>query len=91
MSAVRGDAGVAQHRHVLSAQPELLATLADVFVFVSHLTVPADDRPELERHFRTRSGLVDDFPGFLYLQADAVATCVQAGLEALGVEVRSDT
>ena len=39
-----------------------------MFVFVSHLTVPQADHPELERHFRERSGLVDDFPGFLYLQ-----------------------
>jgi heme-degrading monooxygenase HmoA len=39
-----------------------------VFVFISHLTVPVDDRPALERHFRERSRLVDGFPGFLYLQ-----------------------
>jgi heme oxygenase (mycobilin-producing) len=39
-----------------------------VFVFISHLTVPAVDHEELERHFRERSRLVDDFPGFLYLQ-----------------------
>ncbi|HEU4630983.1 MAG TPA: antibiotic biosynthesis monooxygenase [Gemmatimonadaceae bacterium] len=39
-----------------------------MFVFVSHLTVPAGDHAELERHFRERSRLVDDFPGFLYLQ-----------------------
>lgn len=39
-----------------------------MFVFISHLTVPAEDRAELERHFRERSRLVDDFPGFLYLQ-----------------------
>ena len=39
-----------------------------MFVFISHLTVPESDRSELERHFRERSGLVDDFPGFLYLQ-----------------------
>jgi heme-degrading monooxygenase HmoA len=39
-----------------------------MFVFVSHLTVPVDDHAELERHFRDRSRLVDDFPGFLYLQ-----------------------
>ncbi len=39
-----------------------------MFVFVSHLTVPEDDHRELERHFRERSRLVDDFPGFLYLQ-----------------------
>jgi heme-degrading monooxygenase HmoA len=39
-----------------------------MFVFISHLTVPDTDRVELERHFRERSGLVDDFPGFLYLQ-----------------------
>jgi heme-degrading monooxygenase HmoA len=39
-----------------------------VFVFISHLTVPADDHDELERHFRERSGLVDGLPGFLYLQ-----------------------
>ncbi len=40
----------------------------DVFVFISHLTVPDGDHDELERHFRERSRLVDDFPGFLYLQ-----------------------
>jgi heme-degrading monooxygenase HmoA len=39
-----------------------------MFVFISHLTVPEADRATLERHFRERSGLVDDFPGFLYLQ-----------------------
>jgi heme-degrading monooxygenase HmoA len=39
-----------------------------MFVFISHLTVPEADRPELERHFRERSRLVDGFPGFLYLQ-----------------------
>jgi heme oxygenase (mycobilin-producing) len=39
-----------------------------VFVFISHLTVPEPDQDELERHFRERSRLVDDFPGFLYLQ-----------------------
>jgi len=39
-----------------------------MFVFVSHLTVPEEDHEELERHFRSRSRLVDDFPGFLYLQ-----------------------
>lgn len=39
-----------------------------MFVFVSHLRVPADDRPALERHFRERSRLVDGVPGFLYLQ-----------------------
>jgi heme-degrading monooxygenase HmoA len=39
-----------------------------MFVFISHLTVPAEDRAALERHFRERSRLVDSFPGFLYLQ-----------------------
>lgn len=39
-----------------------------MFVFISHLTVPDEDRTDLERHFRERSGLVDSFPGFLYLQ-----------------------
>ena len=39
-----------------------------MFVFISHLTVPEEDRAVLERHFRNRSGLVDGFPGFLYLQ-----------------------
>lgn len=39
-----------------------------MFVFVSHLTVPESDRDALERHFLDRSRLVDDFPGFLYLQ-----------------------
>lgn len=39
-----------------------------MWVFISHLTVPEEDRRELERHFRERSRLVDDFPGFLYLQ-----------------------
>jgi heme-degrading monooxygenase HmoA len=39
-----------------------------VFVFISHLTVPEADQASLERHFRERSRLVDDFPGFLYLQ-----------------------
>ena len=39
-----------------------------MFVFISHLTVTEGDGPELERHFRERSGLVDALPGFLYLQ-----------------------
>lgn len=39
-----------------------------MFVFISHLSVPEADHAELERHFRQRSGLVDEFPGFLYLQ-----------------------
>ena len=39
-----------------------------MFVFISHLTVPEADQPELERHFRERSRRVDGFPGFLYLQ-----------------------
>lgn len=39
-----------------------------MFVFISHLSVPEADQSELERHFRERAGLVDDFPGFLYLQ-----------------------
>lgn len=39
-----------------------------MFVFISHLTVPVADQPALERHFRERARLVDDFPGFLYLQ-----------------------
>lgn len=39
-----------------------------MFVFISHLSVPEKDRDDLERYFRNRSRLVDDFPGFLYLQ-----------------------
>jgi heme oxygenase (mycobilin-producing) len=39
-----------------------------MFIFVSHLDVPADCHDGLERHFRERSHLVDGFPGFLYLQ-----------------------
>ena len=39
-----------------------------MFVFISHLTVPAADHARLERHFQQRSGLVDRLPGFLYLQ-----------------------
>lgn len=39
-----------------------------MFVFISHLRVPESDHEELERRFRERSGLVDGFPGFLYLQ-----------------------
>ena len=39
-----------------------------MFVFVSHLTVPAADQAALERHFRERSHLVENCPGFLYLQ-----------------------
>ena len=39
-----------------------------MFVFISHLTVPEADREAVERHFRERSRLVDEFPGFLYLQ-----------------------
>lgn len=39
-----------------------------MFVFISHLTVPVEDHEALERHFRERSRLVDQFTGFLYLQ-----------------------
>jgi heme-degrading monooxygenase HmoA len=39
-----------------------------MFIFLSHLTVPTADHPDLERHFRERARLVDGFPGFLYLQ-----------------------
>ena len=39
-----------------------------MFVFISHLSVPEEDRVELERYFHHRSRLVDSFPGFLYLQ-----------------------
>jgi heme oxygenase (mycobilin-producing) len=39
-----------------------------VFVFISHLTVPEADQAGLEQRFHERSGLVDGFPGFLYLQ-----------------------
>jgi heme-degrading monooxygenase HmoA len=39
-----------------------------MFIFISHLDVPEPDHAELERHFLARSRLVDDFPGFLYLQ-----------------------
>lgn len=39
-----------------------------MFIFISHLTVPAEDAAALERHFRDRSRLVDSLPGFLYLQ-----------------------
>ena len=39
-----------------------------MFVFISHLTVDHGDQAALERHFRSRSRLVDSFPGFLYLQ-----------------------
>lgn len=39
-----------------------------MFVFLSHLTVPAADQARLDHHFRHRSGLVDTFPGFEYLQ-----------------------
>lgn len=55
-----------------------------MFVFVSHLTVPAQDHVELERHFRHRARLVDGFPGFIYLQllkpqaGDATHTFVTA-------------
>lgn len=37
-------------------------------MFISHLTVPPEDRAALEAHFRDRSRLVDGFPGFRYLQ-----------------------
>ena len=39
-----------------------------MFIFISHLTIPAADHTELERHFRDRAHLVDGVPGFLYLQ-----------------------
>lgn len=39
-----------------------------MFVFISHLAVPEEDREAVEYHFRNRARLVDDFPGFLYLQ-----------------------
>ena len=55
-----------------------------MFVFISHLTVPAEDHAALEAHFRERSRLVDGFPGFLWLQllrpqsGDATHTFVTA-------------
>jgi heme-degrading monooxygenase HmoA len=45
-----------------------LAVLPRMFLFISHLDVPEDDRSSLEQHFRERARLVDTFPGFLYLQ-----------------------
>lgn len=39
-----------------------------MFVFISHLTVSKADQAGLEQHFHERSRLVDEFPGFLYLQ-----------------------
>ncbi|MGI9090198.1 MAG: antibiotic biosynthesis monooxygenase family protein [Gemmatimonadaceae bacterium] len=51
-----------------TAYGQLLPRRYRVFVFISHLTVPEADQAGLEQHFRERSGLVDDFPGFLYLQ-----------------------
>ena len=39
-----------------------------MFVFISHLTVPAADCEAVEHHFLNRARLVDSFPGFLYLQ-----------------------
>lgn len=42
--------------------------LVNMFIFISHLTVPIADQQELERHFRERARLVDNFPGFIYLQ-----------------------
>ena len=39
-----------------------------MFLFISHLTVASEDHAALERHFRERAHLVDNFPGFLYLQ-----------------------
>ena len=39
-----------------------------MFVFVSHLSVPAADHAALESHFRDRSHLVEGVAGFLYLQ-----------------------
>lgn len=39
-----------------------------MFIFISHLAVDPRDEASLEKHFLARSRLVDDFPGFLYLQ-----------------------
>ncbi len=39
-----------------------------MFILISHLAVPGSDHDRLESHFRDRSGLVDGYPGFLYLQ-----------------------
>lgn len=39
-----------------------------MFVFISHLEVPEEDRARLEGHFRNRARLVDGFPGFLRMQ-----------------------
>jgi heme-degrading monooxygenase HmoA len=69
-----------------------------MFIFISHLTVPAGDHDELERHFRERSHLVDGFPGFLYLQlmkpqsGDATHTFLTAwrDREAFREYMRSD-
>jgi heme-degrading monooxygenase HmoA len=69
-----------------------------MFVFISHLTVPEPDRDALERHFRERSRLVDDFPGFLYLQllrpqggpASHVFLTAWESRQAFGEYMRSD-
>jgi heme oxygenase (mycobilin-producing) len=52
----------------IDTTPGETGTGRPMFVFISHLTVPEGDQESLERHFRERSGLVDGFPGFLYLQ-----------------------
>ena len=39
-----------------------------MFVFISHLEVPEEDRSRLEGHFRNRARLVDGFPGFIRMQ-----------------------
>ena len=51
-----------------------------MFVFISHLTVPDADHDDLERHFRERSGLVDDFPGATLRrdEREMLATAVSA-------------
>jgi heme-degrading monooxygenase HmoA len=42
--------------------------MGNVFVFISHPTVPREDHAALEAAFRERSGLVDAVPGFLHPQ-----------------------
>ena len=60
-----------------------------MFVFVSHLSVPAADHAALESHFRDRSHLVEGVPGFLAQrfppdEAAAARIALDAGLAALG-------
>lgn len=75
---------VLQHRLSTIAGNRLERADHHVFVFISHLTVPATDHEELERHFRERSRLDEIVHARVGADgAGAVSRCIRARLAAL--------